>query len=76
MVSLIELPRRCILRELTGLALDTAQTHGVTYADVRFVEHREQIIGVKNGVVKALSETEGLGRPVCRQAFSNLFKFE
>jgi predicted Zn-dependent protease len=39
--------------------LDTAQTRGATYADVRFVERREQSIGVKNGVVEALSETEG-----------------
>ncbi|MCK4316869.1 MAG: TldD/PmbA family protein, partial [Anaerolineae bacterium] len=49
------------MRELTGLALDTARMRGATYADVRFVERREQVIGVKNGVVEALSETEDHG---------------
>jgi TldD protein len=49
------------LRELTDLALDTAQARGVTYADVRIVEHREQTIRVKNGVVESLGETEDRG---------------
>ena len=51
------------MRQLTGLALDTARTRGATYADVRIVERREQTIGVKNGVVESLTETEdhGLG---------------
>lgn len=49
------------MRELASLALDTARTRGATYADVRFVERREQVIGVKNGVVEALSETEDHG---------------
>jgi TldD protein len=49
------------LRQLTGLALDTARTRGATYADVRIVEQREQTIGVKNGVVESLSETEDRG---------------
>jgi len=34
---------------------------GATYADVRVVEQREQTVGVKNGVVESLSETEGRG---------------
>jgi TldD protein len=49
------------LRELTDLALNTAQARGATYADVRIVEHREQIIRVKDGVVESLSETEDHG---------------
>ena len=49
------------MRELTDLALDTAHTRGATYADVRIVERREQTVGVKNGVVESLSETEDHG---------------
>lgn len=51
------------MKALANLALDTAQTRGATYADVRIVERREQTVRVKNGVVEALSETEdhGLG---------------
>ena len=49
------------MRQLTGLALDTACVRGATYADVRIVERREQTIGVKNGVVEALSETADHG---------------
>ncbi len=51
------------MRQLTGLALDTARTRGAAYADVRIVERHEQTVGVKNGVVESLTETEdhGLG---------------
>jgi len=49
------------VNELTNLALDTARTRGATYADVRIVERRRQTVGVKNGVVEALSETEDRG---------------
>jgi TldD protein len=51
------------MKALANLALDTAQSRGATYADVRVVEHREQTVRVKNGVVEALSETtdHGLG---------------
>jgi TldD protein len=49
------------VKELTDLALDTAHARGATYADVRVVERREQTVGVKNGVVEALSETEDHG---------------
>lgn len=57
------------MRQLTALALDTACSQGATYADVRIVEHREQAVGVKNGVVESLSETEdqGLGIRVIAQ---------
>jgi TldD protein len=49
------------LKELANLALDTAQARGATYADVRIVEHREQTVNVKNGVVEALGEIEDRG---------------
>jgi TldD protein len=49
------------VRDLTDLALDTAQTRGATYADVRIVEHQVQALSVKNGVVESLSETEDRG---------------
>jgi TldD protein len=51
------------MKALASLALDTAQSCGATYADVRVVEHREQTVRVKNGIVEALSETtdHGLG---------------
>ncbi len=43
------------MREVTDRALDTAQSQGATYADVRIVRRENQDIGVKNGVVQALS---------------------
>ncbi len=51
------------MRTLANLALDTAQSQGATYADVRLIKHHEQTIRVKNGIVEALSETtdRGLG---------------
>ena len=49
------------MKELADLALDTAQARGATFADVRIVEHREQAIRTKNGVVESLSETEEHG---------------
>lgn len=49
------------MRQWIDLALDTASARGATYADVRFVERREQRIGVKNGVVESLDEAEDRG---------------
>ncbi len=44
-------------------ALDLAQKRGAHYADVRWVNHREESISVKDGVVEELSssESQGLG---------------
>src|SRR5512136_946173 len=44
-------------------ALDLAQKRGAQYADVRVVNHREESISVKDGIVEELnsSESEGLG---------------
>jgi len=51
------------LKSWANLALNTAQSRGASYADVRIIERREQSIRVKNGTVEALSETvdRGLG---------------
>lgn len=49
------------MKELADLALDTAQARGATFADVRIVERREQAVGVKNGVVESLNETDDRG---------------
>ena len=43
------------MREYTDRALETAQHRGATYADIRIVRRESQDIGVKNGVVQALS---------------------
>jgi TldD protein len=43
------------MREYTDRALDTAQSKGATYADVRIVRRENQDIGTKNGIVQALS---------------------
>jgi TldD protein len=49
------------LKDLTNLALDTARARGATYADVRVIDHREQAINVKNGVVESSGEVEDRG---------------
>jgi len=49
------------VKALADLALDTARSRGATYADVRIIEHREQTVRVRNGVVEALSETTDHG---------------
>ena len=44
-------------------ALDLARSRGAQYADVRIVNHREESLSVKDGIVEELnsSETEGAG---------------
>src|SRR4030066_953707 len=44
-------------------ALDLARSRGAQYADVRVVNHREESLSVKDGIVEELdsSETEGVG---------------
>ena len=49
------------MKEWTDLALNTAEMRGATYADVRIIEHQEQTVSVKNGVVESLSETRDRG---------------
>jgi TldD protein len=49
------------VKELTGLALDTAQGRGATYADVRIVSRRTQQVAVRNGAVSNLDDSETIG---------------
>jgi len=44
-------------------ALDLARLRGAQYADARVVNHREESLAIKDGVVEELlsSETEGIG---------------
>ena len=51
------------LKELMMRALDLAKMRGAQYADVRVVNHREETMAVKDGIVEELnsSETEGVG---------------
>ncbi len=51
------------MRELTDRALNVAQMHGATYADVRIVSREREEITVKNGLVQELSldGTQGFG---------------
>src|SRR4030043_1392114 len=51
------------LKELIMRALDLAESNGAQYADVRLVNHREESLSVKDGIVEQLnsSESEGVG---------------
>src|SRR5438876_11577416 len=49
--------------EVADRALNQAQVHGATYADVRVISQRAEVISVKNGNVEAFarSTSEGFG---------------
>jgi len=49
------------MREYTDRALNTAQSSGATYADIRVVRRETQNIGVKNGIVQTLSLDDDFG---------------
>lgn len=49
------------MHELADRALNAAQLAGASYADVRVVESRSQLVEVKNRRPSALSESAGLG---------------
>jgi TldD protein len=49
------------MNDYTGRALNTAQTLGASYADIRIVHRRMESITVKNGVVEALEQDESYG---------------
>ena len=57
------------MKSLVMLALDTAESRGATYADVRVVEYQEETLRVRSGIVEALTETtdRGLGVRVISQ---------
>ncbi|MCK5827632.1 TldD/PmbA family protein, partial [Candidatus Bipolaricaulota bacterium] len=49
------------MRATTERALDVAQGHGATYADIRIVRRENQNITVKNGIVQTLSLDDDFG---------------
>jgi len=49
------------MRELTDRALNTAQSLGASYADIRIVRKETQTIGVSNGVLETAASDETFG---------------
>lgn len=49
------------MKELAELALNTVKSLGATYADIRFHDDRNENIGVKNGVVEVLENSNSIG---------------
>src|SRR5438876_569613 len=49
------------MKQLAGLALDTAEAQGATYGDVRLVDDRQRSLATKNGKVSHASDSESLG---------------
>jgi len=49
------------MREYTDRALNTVQSKGATYADIRIVRREDQNINVKNGIVQTLSLNDDFG---------------
>ena len=49
------------MRELAELAIDTAKSHGASYADVRIIHTVEERIAVKNGRISTLYRHDDLG---------------
>jgi TldD protein len=50
-----------MMQEWVNWALDTAQTRGATYTDVRVMDVRQRDLSTKNGEVGNLAESESLG---------------
>ncbi len=49
------------IEALAGRALDTAQKRGAAYAEIRFEDHHNERIEVRNGVVATLSDSASRG---------------
>ena len=49
------------MNDVADRALDTAQTRGASYTDIRIVRRQTEEINVKNGVVEALAQDESYG---------------
>lgn len=49
------------MKKLLQVALEEAQNHGATYADVRVVERASEPVGTKNGKIMTVSRTEDKG---------------
>ena len=52
------------MREIAERALDAATRRGVSYADVRVVEHRDRHVSTKNGKMGTVSASESTGAGV------------
>ena len=42
------------MKEFTSHALNIAMAEGARYADIRILDHREQVVSVKNGNVDGI----------------------
>jgi TldD protein len=51
------------MQEFTSHALNVATTEGARYADIRILDHREQVVSVKNGNVDGIGDqySQGFG---------------
>jgi TldD protein len=49
------------LKYLTEQALNTAESLGATYADIRIVDHSEQTVSTKNGAVATVNQSQNCG---------------
>ena len=51
------------MKEFTSHALNVATTEGARYADIRIIDHREQVVSVKNGNVDGIGDqySQGFG---------------
>jgi len=62
------------VKQLAQQAMETARLKGARYADIRIIESRSQTVGVKDGVVDALGDSETIGFGV-RVLVSNSWGF-
>src|SRR2546429_4873851 len=51
------------MKEFISHALDVAKAKGARYADIRIIDHREQVVSVKNGNVDGIGDqySQGFG---------------
>src|SRR5437868_11027646 len=51
------------MKDFTSHALNVATTEGARYADIRIIDHREQVVSVKNGNVDGIGDqySQGFG---------------
>ena len=52
------------MKHLAEQVLDAASRRGVSYADVRVVEHRDRHVSTKNGKMGTVSASESVGAGV------------
>lgn len=49
------------MNDLTSRALNVAALEGARYADIRIIESRQQVVGIKNGNVDAIGDQDSQG---------------